>query len=235
MNGHIRGPSRPPPPPRPLGAPLATARSRGAQLAIERTGADVAQLAGGALGPAPDALVELLHAVEQDVVGRREAELEVTPARALRAQASAGPVGAAEVEKATVDDDRLEVNARAQAHREGAPQARLARQLALERPRGRRRVQDAQLDALPDQVVEDGQHGAVAARGARRAPAAGHGSVILDHELLQVGRRDPDAAPRLHDGAHDMLVVPAPADEARGDRAAGLEEVQWTEVHGRRS
>src|SRR5882724_5252943 len=55
--------------------------------AVERRGTNLAQLAAVTRGAAPDAFVELLHAIEEEVVGGREAELEVAAPRALGAQA----------------------------------------------------------------------------------------------------------------------------------------------------
>src|SRR4029079_381418 len=78
------------------GALLAPPRFPGA---VEGRGTDVAQLATLAGGSAPDAIEELLHAVQQTLVRAREAELEVAPPRPLRAQAGARPVGAADVDE----------------------------------------------------------------------------------------------------------------------------------------
>src|SRR5215471_7184217 len=94
--------------------PWGRARSGARSVAlVERGGAHVPQLAGAALGSAPDSIVDLLDAVEQAVVGGDEAELEVAPARPLGAQPRPCPVRAAEVEVSPVDDHGLEVHARA--------------------------------------------------------------------------------------------------------------------------
>ena len=53
------------------------------QGAVERGRADLAQLAAPAGGAAPDAVEHLLRAVEQAVVGAREAELEVAASAPL--------------------------------------------------------------------------------------------------------------------------------------------------------
>jgi len=90
-------------------------------------------------------------------------------------------------------------------------------------------VQDAQLDAAARELVEHLQDrsigGGPARRRACRPPPARRGAVILDHQLLQVGGRDPDAAARLHRGAHDAFVVTAPAHELERERSRRLREV----------
>jgi len=93
---------------------------------IERRGADVAQFAAFAGAAAPDDVIELLHAIEQTVVGPREAELEIAAPRPLGAQPRPRPVGAADVDERAVDDDRLEVDARAGAQLQRASAGRRA-------------------------------------------------------------------------------------------------------------
>src|SRR5690606_28243761 len=68
----------------------------------ERTGALVAQLAARALAAAPDVIVERLDLIEQRRVVGDDADLEVAPAAALRAEPGAGPVRAAEIEQLAV-------------------------------------------------------------------------------------------------------------------------------------
>ena len=96
-------------------------------------------------------------------------------------------------------------------------------QLGPERPRRLPGVQDSHLHAAPDVFVEHRQHRAIAAaRPAHSAPHAGPGPVVLDHQLLQVGGRDPDAALGVHAPARPPLrSALAPPTSASGTAAAG--------------
>jgi len=49
--------------------------------------------------------------------------------------------------------------------------------------------------------------------------------MVLDHQLFQVGGGDPDAAPRVHRGAHDAFVVAAAAHELQRERPRRLDEI----------
>src|SRR5262249_10947465 len=82
-----------------------------AGFAVERRGADIAQLASLAGRAAPDAIEQLLDAIQQAIVRARETELEVAPPRPLRPQPRTGPVGAADIDERAIDDDRLEMHA----------------------------------------------------------------------------------------------------------------------------
>src|SRR5690606_30243450 len=173
---------------------------------IKRRGAARAQAAAGARAASPEVLERALHLVEQGLVARPEAELEVASRPRLGAEPGAGPVRGAEVEAAAVDDHRLEVHARALAQLEpAADEARVPIEVVAERARRMARVEDAQLDASLGERVEELHH---------RAPAVAARAVrVLDEELLQVRGRDPDADPRLAHRVDHRLVVAAAAEE----------------------
>src|SRR5207244_6021432 len=77
----------------------------------ERIRADVAQLARAAFGPGPHRLEERRDPVDRLEVLRAEAQLEIPPPVALRAQAGAGEVRAAQVDPGAVHQHGLEVDA----------------------------------------------------------------------------------------------------------------------------
>src|SRR5689334_14802588 len=102
----------------------------------QRAGALLLELARGALAARPHALVQGLHVIEELRVVGDDAELEVAAAAALRAEAGAGPVRAAEVEQLAVDDHRLHVHARAAPQLQAAgDEARMVLQLGAKRSR----------------------------------------------------------------------------------------------------
>src|SRR5262249_19019235 len=119
---------------------------------VYRRVAALPELAALASGAAPERVVEPLHLVEELGVVGDDAELEVAPALALGAQARAGPVGAAEVEERAVDDDGLEVDARAEPQRRA--EARVAGPLSREGTRGHAGVEDPHVDAASGELVE---------------------------------------------------------------------------------
>ena len=111
---------------------------------VERVVADVSPAARRALRAPPEAFVEALDVVEQGLVVAPDAELEVPLRVALRPEPGAGPVGAAEVDLAPIDDDRLEVHARTLAQSEAAldePRVTVERQTHSE-VTGERSVKD---------------------------------------------------------------------------------------------
>jgi hypothetical protein len=69
-------------------------------------------------------------------------------------------------------------------------------------------MKDPELDPASRHLGECGENGAVA------ATAAPKGARILDHHVLEIGGRDPDAPVSRENRLHDRLVVLAVAEEA---------------------
>src|SRR5450631_3591240 len=125
------------------GAPRLRYACRGITVtAVERLGTGLAQLACAARCAPPEVVVIALHLVQQQVVAAAKAHFEIASALAFRAEPSAGPVGAAEIDHSPVNNDRFEVNARAHPENEASiarlarlPQSRPLAHLFDERPR----------------------------------------------------------------------------------------------------
>jgi hypothetical protein len=161
-----------------------------------------------------------LHVVEELFVLADDAELEVAAAGALRAKAGAGPVRAPEVQEPPVDDDRLQVDPRTHPKLEPArDQARVAVELVAEGPGRIAGMKDPELDTAPRERGKGLDHRAVGTLAAPTAPA------LLDHQLLQVGGRDPDAGPRRHHRLDHRLVMRPARDEAERHCPGGPREV----------
>ena len=131
----------------------------GAACAVQGRFADVAHAAPGAALSGPDGVEQRLDLIEQQVVFGHQPQLEVPPPHPFGAQARPRPVGAAEVQMRAVDDDRLEVDAWTGAQLQPPTiKGGVAIELFPESPRGRRRVQAAQIDPPARQLVEHLQH-----------------------------------------------------------------------------
>src|SRR4051812_21973504 len=85
-------------------------RGRSGRVLVERTGAELAHPAARTRATRPHLVEEALHVVEQQVVVREEADLEIAPAVALGAEPRPRPIGAAEIDPGAVDHHGLEVH-----------------------------------------------------------------------------------------------------------------------------
>src|SRR5690606_32434707 len=139
----------------------------------------------------------------------------------------AGPVGAAEIAKPAIDDDGLEVHARALPQLEATTnQARQRIELLAKRPRGYARMQQSQLDAATGQLVEQLEHRREAITRTRAAARS------FDQQLLEVRGRDPHAATSRPQSCDHDLVVPTPAEQRQLDRPRLEGEVGHTGTTG---
>ena len=164
---------------------------------------DVAALAFLALAAAPH-FVELLAGGghEGGVVGE-DAGLEVAAAGRLHAHARAGEVGAAHVADGLVDDDDLEMDARAKGTFQQLGETRVAVEVGAEvRPRFLG-VDEPHLHALAEQF---GQH-----------PEKRLFSFSLKHvQVFDVGGANPQRVLGLHREVKHGGVVGGVGDEVRG-------------------
>src|SRR5262249_21334816 len=129
------------------------------------------------------------------------------------------------VELRAVDDDRLQVHARALLHGQApAHEARQAVEGGAKTARGNFGVKEAQLDAAASQLVEGPQDRAEAAPQPRP----------LDDQLLDVGGGDPDRALGGEDAVADhALVERAPGEELAAEEHAP--KVARTHQSGKKS
>src|SRR4051812_6957909 len=86
----------------------------------DRVRADSAQLACRAFRTRPDRFEERLYPIDGVEVFGAEPELEIPPSVRFRAESRARQVRAAEIDPRAVDQDRLEVHARADLQLEAA-------------------------------------------------------------------------------------------------------------------
>ena len=210
-------------------SPICSSGSRGA----ERDEAQPAPRGANGFWPGarPDRVDPGLHLVEQEVVVRHHAGLEVAAALRLCPEPRAGEVGGAEVEERAVDGDHLEVNADTSSKLEDLVGVR-APLLGGSHPRrehpGRRSpVEDPHLDPLTCRLPQLLEEADIPAPGARARP---HGR--FDVNVLQVRGGDPYAHLGLaNPPLDDLRVVVGVAQEAQRDLALR----RAIRAHGRRT
>lgn len=118
---------------------------------IEGRVAVVTKLASCTLFAGPDPIEALLSRIEHGFIVGHHPHLEVSTTITLRAETRAGEVGAAEIKKPSVDGDHLEMDARTAT--KSKRMVSMTFELGSERPRGRRRVQDPNVDAPPRELT----------------------------------------------------------------------------------
>jgi len=171
------------------------------------------EAAGGAFGAAPYSIVSFLDLIDRLLVGGDDAHFEVATPVAFRAESGSGPVGAPKVDQTGVHHDGLQVHARAHAHFDAAGnELGLRIEASTESARWSRRMQDPKLEPPLRELAKHLENGSIV-RSTAAASARNHAR-IFDHDVLEVGRRHPDAALRTKHGLHDLIVVLAVGKEA---------------------
>lgn len=166
----------------------------------------LAEAAGGAFRASPDSVETLLDRIDRLLVIGDDAYLEVASALPFCAKTRTRPVGASEVNDSSIDDDRLEMHTRAHSHLDPSIDESGKRVKALpKRTRRHRGVKDPNVHATLRKLGENAEYRSIVATPASAPPRDGIG--ILDHELLEVGRRDPNAVLCLQDRLRHALVV----------------------------
>jgi hypothetical protein len=174
------------------------------------------QPTGLAGGPAPREIKQRLQLVEHQVVGGDDAKLEVATVLIFGAQSGTCEIGAAHVGTLSVDDDGLQMDARAHAHLEsagdatgGRSKARASFEISREGTRRGRGVKKPYFDASGDESLKQHEHGIEIVLTAAFASDAGQNARDGNHQLLEIGGGNPDTAFCAGDGTDHGVGVSA--------------------------
>ena len=83
-------------------------------------------------------------------------------------------------------------------------------------------MENSKLDSLPRELSEDLENGSIVA--AATSPTSRHHARVFHHDVLEIGRRNPDAPLGLEHGLHDRIVVIPIGEDAEWDGAGHSEE-----------